>query len=244
MQAQNPLRCCRNDAEAMRDALVHLDFACTLLLDTSHRQMTDGIRDFIATLQPNDMVFLYFSGHGEESHGRTYLLPTDFGSGSLRDHAVSLNDVMQQLNRQNVNLFNIDVLDCCRANQADDTFKGDELSRGADEEALMKGISSVRLPTSGQFFVAFSSDPGAVAFESKQDRNGLFTGCLLPLLREPGLRLTEIFFRANRQLQVKSSDRQRACQIISLHNDLVLFGLNQQKAAASSSSSSTSSSSR
>src|SRR5690349_12079816 len=67
-QAQNPLRCCRNDAEAMRDALVHLDFACTLLLDTSHRQMTDGIRDFIATLQPNDMVFLYFSGHGEESH--------------------------------------------------------------------------------------------------------------------------------------------------------------------------------
>jgi len=122
-------------------------------------------------------------------------------------------------------LTNILVLDCCRANRSDDTFKGGELSRGNEEEDRAPGISSVRLPTSGQFFVAYPSDPGTVAFEHRQERNGYFTGLLLPLLRVPGLRLTEIFLSVNHQLLIKSNNRQRSWQNMSLRTDITLLTL-------------------
>ena len=190
----------------MQSALTKLGLKCTRLLDATKRQMTDAITAFIESLKHSDVVFIYYSGHGEDSAGSTYLLPTDYGSSkSLVDDAVSLNDLMQRLNHLNCNLINIIVLDCCRANEDDSTFRGS--SRSASS-ARAPSDSFVRRPTSGQFFIAFSADPGTVAQES--ERNGWFTGCLLEHLLTPGLRLTDVFHHAADALQKKAEGEQRA----------------------------------
>lgn len=71
---QNSLDCSINDAEDMQAVLQKLGFACTVLLDGSKRQMTVAIKRFLA-LRSNDLVFIYFSGHGAEAAGISYLLP-------------------------------------------------------------------------------------------------------------------------------------------------------------------------
>ena len=195
-------------AEAMRDALGRSGFECTLLLDATYRQMTDGIREFIDALQPNDVVFIYFSGRGVESHGRTYLLPTDFDSGrhSLSDGAVSLTNVMCDLNRKsdeltNViseSLINIIVLDCCRG----------QLPAAGDQ---VTGIRNVTLPDHGRFFVTYPVD--------SPRSDGYFTHCLLPLLQEPGWHLEQIFQQVNKQL----GNHQQMRQQTSLRMDLALL---------------------
>ena len=219
-QFLSPLKCCRNDAEDMHDALVQLGFQCTPLLDVTRSQMVDGIHEFLSTLQPNDIAFIHFSGHGEESHGRTYLLPTDFRSGRLRDHAVSLEDLQHDLNEKNCDLINIIALDCCRFDRQDATFRGvNHRSVGAPRAS---GDNFARKPTSGNFFVAYSSDRGTVAHESSKERNGLFTGCVLSHLTTPGLQLEQIFKRANRDLKAKSNHTQRSWIHLTMDDDVVL----------------------
>ena len=82
------LKCSGKDIESMSEAVSQLGFQCTLLLDASKKRMTSALRTFVASLRRGDTVFLYFSSHGEESAGTTYLLPSDFGvDDSLRDDA-------------------------------------------------------------------------------------------------------------------------------------------------------------
>ena len=213
----NSLQCCGNDATDMSEVLTQLEFQCTLLLDATKEQMASALRSFIASLRRGDIVFLYFSGHGEESAGSTYLIPSDFGPGVLRDDAVNLNHIMSELNKKNCHLTNIIVLDCCRADDDDATWKGGSkgASKGLIAESVMDCVERgdslcVRLPSSGQFFIAYSSDPGTVSFESHRERNGWFTGCLLAHLLTPGLSLFKVLNLTADALSKKSRGKQRA----------------------------------
>ena len=221
------LQCCGNDATDMSEVLTELRFQCTRLLDASRREMTSALRTFIASLQRGDIVFLHFSGHGAESAGTTYLMPSDFGDGLLRYDAVNLNDVMRDFNRLNLDLIVIIVLDCCRANKDDGTWKGGSegglIARSAIEWTERGDKDFVRAPTSGQFFIAYSSDPGTVAFESHDERNGWFTGCLLLHLPTPGLHIEQVFKKTNAALELKSKQRQRAWHSSSLKEDVILL---------------------
>ena len=236
----SPLSCCRNDAEDMRAVLTKLGFECTLLLDANRIAMIAGVGTFIQSLQRGDIVFVYFSGHGEESEGHTYLIPTDYPSSGDVDNAVSLSAVMQRLNRLDLDLTNIIVLDCCRADDNNATFKSKSISLSAPLQS-----SSVRLPSSGHFFVAFSSDPGTVSFESG-GRNGRFTACLLPELVIPGRRLAAAVAHACAALQkLNARNQQRAWVHFTPHprlDELVLLEGQPAAAAAASSMAAASSS--
>ena len=208
------LRCCRNDAKDMQRTLTQLGFHCTRLSNASKKEMTLALRTFIVSLKRGDIVFLHFSGHGEESAGSTYLLPSDFGHGSLRDDAVNLNHIMSDFNQLDLDLIVIIVLDCCRANKEDATWKdgveGGLVARSAMDSVERGGQSFVRAPSSGQFLIAYSSDPGTVSFETSGDRNGWFTGCLLAHLLTPDLRLFDVLNHAAEDLLKKSKGQQRA----------------------------------
>lgn len=199
------LECCVNDATDMQSALQTLDFFCVPVMNSKRSSMLLAITAFMESLQLNDLAVIFFSGHGEEEAGTQYLLPTDYKNGtSLRDFAVSLDDhIIAALNRKDCNLTSIIVLDCCRRNSANKTFKGAARLASANS-------SGVRLPTSGEFFIVKASDPGTVAHEADGERNGWFTSCLLPQLLTPGLRLTEVFGEADVALREKSKGKQRS----------------------------------
>lgn len=177
--------------------------------------MTDAITAFIASLEPGDLVFIFFSGHGAETEGNTYLLPTDFKNGAYQHDAVGLNSILRDLNRKDCNLTSIIVLDCCRAEDDNVTFKGRGRPAGSTQR-------SVRLPATGTFFVVFSSDPGTAAHENRHERNGWFTECLLRYLPEAGLQLEQIFKKTRKALRIKSQGQQRSWDSGALEEDIVL----------------------
>eukprot|EP00937_MAST-01D_sp_MAST-1D-sp2_P002440 g2440.t1 len=94
------------------------------------------------------------------------------------DDAVSLNRVMKELNRGARNTINILLLDCCRENELDDTFKGTKSAAGASKGGLGKGFGT---PQDSQFFIGLACDPGAVAWADKDARNSHFTAALLSM---------------------------------------------------------------
>lgn len=188
----------------MQIALHQLGFQCTLLFDTTRRQMTKAIAAFIASLQPGDLVFIHFSGHGVQSAGITYLMPSDFRRDNLGDDAVSVSVLTQRLNDKDANLTSIIVLDCRTMGKG-----------GSDETAAARPLETdavrsdqpVPVPSSGHshFLVAYSSIPATACEMFK----GWFAESLLAHLLTPGMRLPDVFHHAVDTLLQKSKGQQR-----------------------------------
>lgn len=143
---------------------------------------------------------------------------------------------MDDLKKKNCNLTNIMTLDCCRRNKSDGNFQAGRSTSHINADSRC-GDSFVRKlqPTSGQFFIAFSSDRGDVAHESGTGRHafGWFTSCVLKHLTTPGLLLEQIFKRANCDLQAKSNGKQRLWTSSSMHEDIILHSTERLEAADS-----------
>ena len=173
------------------------------------------------------------AGHGEEAAGRTFLAPTDFGkgkkkAGTLAADCISVDWVMKQLLLADLSLVCVLVLDCCRSNEDDDTFKSGSRRSSALSRAgavHVDGQSELRkLQLSGsQFFVAYACEPGKESTETAA--NGYFTACLLEQLRVPGLQIEQLLKRTNKQLRERHAEEQVAWTHSSLHEDVILHPL-------------------
>ncbi|CAF4134200.1 unnamed protein product, partial [Rotaria sordida] len=77
--------------------------------------------------------------------------------------------MLKVLNCSGNNLLHIIILDACRADEANDTWK----TKASNEElyltpAFGKALTShIRIPNESQFALIFSSDPGTVSFAGK-----------------------------------------------------------------------------
>jgi hypothetical protein len=111
---------CAADARDMGECLkekVNFD-KVWVLTNANKRTIEEKFRELSneAIDDPGAIVLVYFSGHGREHAGVTYLLPLGMDSKrdeELKSQAVSLNDMLEQLDRKN-NTANLLFLDCCR----------------------------------------------------------------------------------------------------------------------------------
>ncbi|CAF3780472.1 unnamed protein product [Rotaria sp. Silwood1] len=119
--------------------------------------------------------------------------------------------MLKDLNRSGNNLLNIIILDACRADKANDTWK----MKATNEEpcltpAFGKALTShVRMPNESQFALIFSSDPGTVSFGSEIGENSFFTSALLNHLEKTNLRLEDVMGEVTKEILKKSSKKQR-----------------------------------
>lgn len=224
----------------MTSILATFDFTCTIELNRTKEQMQSIIDEFIATLIDGDLVVIFFAGHGEEENNGLYLLPTDYNPApkppvvgdtevyhTLTSGAVSLNWIMMSLNNARSGLVNIIILDCCRENVNDQTFRNRVLA-DSDGCARSMGDSDYRprgdgtdestSPSSatppndgdGQFFIAYASDPGLQAMEVRQQRNGIFTSALLTQLRaKPEQAIHDVMIEVNEAVYTRTKGKQR-----------------------------------
>ena len=70
------------DVEALENALEELGFTVRTETDLLERGMASAVREFKTELQPGDLAFFYYAGHGVEVGGRNYLIPVDIDSRS------------------------------------------------------------------------------------------------------------------------------------------------------------------
>lgn len=115
---------CAADARAMGKCLkeqVNFD-KVWVLTNANKRTIEEKFREMSneAIDDPGAIVLVYFSGHGREHAGVTYLLPLGMNSKrgeALESQAVSLNDMLEQLD-QKTNTANLLFLDCCRTDNS------------------------------------------------------------------------------------------------------------------------------
>ena len=91
----------------MAQTLADLGFARTdihLVLDANRETLRRVKREFVESIRPGDLAFVYYSGHGVEVQGANYLLPVDLPSGAseeyMQDEAVSAQSLLREMEQR------------------------------------------------------------------------------------------------------------------------------------------------
>lgn len=183
------LKCPLKDAAAIKPKLEAAGFACVVLNDKNKAEMEAAIAKLRTLLEPGDEVLIYFSGHGMELHGWSYLIPSGYVRGlDLSEHAVSVRWIQEQLDPCKIRCAMF--LDCCRDSAA--------------ATPCASTASANAIAGSSEFYIVFATHSGGFASEDYTLMSSLFTACWLPHLSTPGLDIQKVFLRTYqdyRQLQ-------------------------------------------
>lgn len=148
------------------------------------KQMNDKVREFGDKLKSSGGVGLfYYAGHGIQVNNRNYLIPVEAAiprEDEVDFNALNLDVVLRKMATAN-NGLNIVILDACRNNPFSRSW-----SRGEDEG----GLAQISAPTGT--FIAYATSPDRTASDG-DGRNGLYTAQLLKFIKQPNLKIEEVF---------------------------------------------------
>ena len=182
-QLFQPLSCAQADAEALEDFLVteagFLPKHCLLMTDTSppigdrstyptKENILLLLEDLAATSwQPEDYLWLFFSGYGVNYKGKDYLMPAEGNPELVQETGIELRSLMQSLQLANLNVLLL--LDINRA-------------FGTQADAPV-GEETIELAQELQLATILSCQPEQFSHESNELGHGFFTAVLLEALR-------------------------------------------------------------
>ena len=193
----SPLRNPVNDAEAISTTLREMGFSVNSLLDADQRTMEAAITEFGESLKNSKAIGLfYYAGHGMQVEGENYLFPVDVDpktAADVRYDTVPVGKVLGQMDNA-ANGMNIVILDACRNNPFARGFR-----------TASQGLAQVIAPAGS--FISYATAPGQVAADG-EGNNGLFTSKLLKHMRQPGLKLEDVFKQVRIDVQQESNNRQ------------------------------------
>lgn len=207
---ESPLRNPVNDVRAMAQRFKELGFTVLVHENATKRAMEAAIIDFGRRLAEGGVGAFYYAGHGVQVRGRNYLVPVDADiedEASTRVAAVDVELLLEQM-AEAKNRVNIVILDACRNNPFERRMRGG--SRGLAAVDAARGT-----------LVAYATAPGSVAADG-DGKNGLYTEELLAALREPGLKIEEVFKRVRINVARRSKGAQTPWESSSLTGDLVV----------------------
>ncbi len=207
-ELENP----KNDAEDVAQALRDVGFEVIERIDVDQKELKTAIRDFariLKDLEREDIGLFFYAGHGVQVEGRNYMIP--IGAEIEREDDVDLEgvDLRNVLKRMKAprNRVNIVILDACRENPFKESF--DFPSQGLAESPAPPGT-----------FIAYAAGPGQVAFDGdEKDRNSIFSGELVKAIREPGLKIEELFKQVRGKVRQETGGRQVPWTLSSLTED-------------------------
>lgn len=187
-----PLEKAVGDAEAMSGKLAGLGFSVTTVLNPDRRGFNQAITTFRRALQPGDVAFVHFSGHGIEVDGRNLLLPRDMplpSSGDedfLAEEAIDLAGLMERVAESGA-AARIFVIDACR----DNPFE----RRGIRGLGSQGGLGPVAVPPRGSF-ILYSAGYRQTALDRLGPEDvsptSIYTRVLLERLGTPGASISQI----------------------------------------------------
>ncbi|CAF1165125.1 unnamed protein product [Didymodactylos carnosus] len=177
---QNPLKNCVNDANDLSRALESIEFHVTKKTDLIYREMDQTIDRFVRSIQPNDFVVFFFSGHGTQWEDQNYLLPCDddriYDQNDMKYHAINAQRVLEKMSAQDPYVI-VFLLDCCRNYCVPNAARSRSI--------LPSGLNQMIAPSGS--LIAFACAPGQTASDgSSNNRNGMFTTHLLKHITREG----------------------------------------------------------
>ncbi len=199
-----------NDAELLNETFRELSFETDIHINLDRDALYSSIklcRDKI--IQSNISVF-YFAGHGMQSNGKNYLIPSDAKIESEDDiihYSISLDLVLNCFSF-GVDHKSIIILDACRNNP----FKAE---RGID----ISGLAYVEAGTN--FIICFSTSPGKLASDGIGD-NSPYAESLAKILRNKNMTLLQQLCENRNCVLGLTSGHQLPWESVSLLKDFYL----------------------
>ncbi len=210
-----PLRNPVNDARAMELALRDLGFEVTVGYNIKdHREMLRLILDFGAELdavadEDESVGLFYYAGHGVQSNGRNYLIPTEANIRRDQDielEGVELDRVLREMGYAQ-NDVNIIIMDACRNNPYASSLR-----------SAMPGLAPTTAKRIPGLLIAYATEPDGVARDGSGD-NGIYTEELLKNINTPGLTLNQILMKTRESVIAKTNGDQIPWENSSLTRD-------------------------
>ncbi len=190
-----------NDARAMTAALREVGFDTTEVIDADKVRVQRAIRDFGKRLKETAGVGLfYYAGHGVQVQGKNYLIPIGAeteveAEADVEIFCIDAENVLRQMEDAGTRI-NIVILDACRNNPFSRSFSRDATG----------GLAETKAPSGT--LIAYATDPGKTASDGNGE-NGLYTQELLARMRQPGLRIEDVFNLAGAEVERKSGRKQQ-----------------------------------
>ena len=106
-----------HNAEALRDQLKNINFKITMKTDVVG-DIGMVIKDFVKTIQPNDLVLVYYFGFSCHVNNKNYVISVGDEQNevdiNVENNANDVQRILSRLVPENAKHTTILVLDCCR----------------------------------------------------------------------------------------------------------------------------------
>jgi formylglycine-generating enzyme required for sulfatase activity len=175
----------KKDAQGMAAKLRGLGFDVILKVNAGQRALGRALGEFENRIADADVALVFFAGHGIQANGKNHLIPSDAQievEEDLRYGSIKAGDFLLAMKRAGAPL-NIMILDACRDNPL--PRRSRSASRGLSIQPVPAGIKGTT--------IIYSAAPGQTAQDGPRDGYGVFTGALLKVLEQPGLKLEDVF---------------------------------------------------
>jgi len=187
---QNPT----NDAKDIKNALEDLNFEVVYTTDADQAKMDQKIREFTHKLESKKGIALfYFAGHGLEVDKKNYLVPLNANVSDkykVKYQTIAVNEIVDRMQNSGTRL-NMLILDACR---------NDPFHRGGG------GLATPQ--TAKGTLIAYATDPGGVAQDNPNEKNGLYTKYLLKALKAGDLNHADFFRKVKNDVYQASNGEQ------------------------------------
>lgn len=209
-----PLKNSDKDAKNIREVLRSCGYEVMLVIDCTRQSFLNTVDLFLRETDPNDLVLLFYSGHGIQYKGTNYIIPIDAENKlgeerQVKSYCIDVEETLTHFSEK-VCYVTIFILDCCRTNIVD------RRSRGYQTPTI--GLHSMAAP--GGTLVQYACSPGTVADDGDDEsNNGLFTKHLIKQLKIPNKRLDELLNVITRDVYIESNKQQLPSHVSSLMID-------------------------
>jgi Caspase domain len=207
----NRLKNPASDATAVATTLRGVGFQVIEQENLTRRTMIQAIRSFTDKLSPGGIALLFYAGHGIQSQGANYLLPTDAVlavEDDLKYEAIDLQDILNKLGDARVRLSLV-ILDACR----DNPFKA--------FRTTVHGLAPIDPPRGT--IIAYSTSPGKVAADGS-GANSVYTAELIRAIQQPGWKLMEVFEHVAESVERETNNAQTPWINSSFRGDFYFIG--------------------
>jgi len=176
---------------SLKKALEGLGFDVVVRYNLNSENLSAEVEKFADRLTTKSTGFFYYSGHGSQLKGVSYIIPTNVDTkkaNKVRYHALSINEVLDNLKNAK-NRVNMLFFDACR-----DVPTG---TRG--------GTRGLGIPTNkpNGSLIVYSTEAGKVA----QD-NSIFISELTKVIQQPNKKIWEIGNSLSNSVATRTNDKQ------------------------------------
>jgi uncharacterized caspase-like protein len=193
----DPLEHPVSDAKDVTQSLRELGYQVEVVYNADRHRLCEAILRYTDDLKKGAQGFFYYSGHGVEVNGSSFLVPIGANFRSPEDVEIecyNLRRLMRALTYAS-NPKNVVVLDACRNNPFRTTSSENETDK-----------TSIKAPPGT--VVAFACGPGTTADDDPNGRHGMYSDELIRALSHSGGNIEKALLVASNEVIKRSRGAQ------------------------------------